>query len=192
MIEIAQIDAFAERPFAGNPAAVCLLERERDAGWMQSVAAEMALSETAFLRPREDGSYGLRWFTPAVEVDLCGHATLASAHWLWEAGRLAPDGEAVFHTRSGRLAARRAGEWIEMDFPADPPRPAEVPPGVAEALGADPVAAARSRLYLLLEVAGERELSRLAPDFHGLRRALEGGVVVTCAGAGGGRDFLSR
>src|SRR5690606_4094628 len=114
---IYQVDAFTERPFAGNPAAVCILPGPGEAGWMQDVAREMNLSETAFLYRQEDG-YHLRWFTPAAEVALCGHATLASAHILWEAGHLAPDEQARFHTLSGLLTASRRGEWIEMDFPA--------------------------------------------------------------------------
>src|SRR3954469_21034223 len=119
-LPVVQVDAFTDRPFAGNPAAVCVLPAAAEDGWMQAVGREMNLSETAFLVPREDG-YDLRWFTPAVEVDLCGHATLASAHVLWEAGRLGPERLARFHTRSGVLTCRRQGEWIEMDFPADPP-----------------------------------------------------------------------
>src|SRR6266536_448750 len=111
MTRIVQVDAFTSEPFRGNPAAVCVLEEERDAAWMQSVAAEMNLSETAFLRPRSDGGFDLRWFTPAVEVDLCGHATLVSAHVLWESGRLASDQPARFHTRSGLLKAALRDGW---------------------------------------------------------------------------------
>src|SRR5579871_3115111 len=121
-VPLLQIDAFTAQPFAGNPAAVCLLPEPRDERWMGRVAQEMNLSETAFLCLQEDG-YNLRWFTPTVEVDLCGHATLASAHALWELGRLAPHAPARFHTRSGLLTARRAGDWIELDFPATPPEP---------------------------------------------------------------------
>ena len=106
-------------PFSGNPAAVVVLPVSADAGWMQRVAAEMNLSETAFLVPQADG-FDLRWFTPAVEVDLCGHATLASAHALWQAGYLPLDAQARFHTKSGLLTATRVGEWIELDFPGGP------------------------------------------------------------------------
>src|SRR3989442_5002460 len=116
-LRIVQVDAFTDRAFGGNPAAVCVLPEPRDAAWMQAVAREMNLSETAFLRLDGD-CYRLRWFTPAVEVDLCGHATLASAHVLWEDGHLATDKGAAFHTRSGLLGAVRRGEWIELDFPA--------------------------------------------------------------------------
>src|SRR6266699_1524031 len=135
-LAIVQVDAFTDTPFAGNPAAVCLLPEARDEGWMQDVAREMNLSETAFLHPEGD-AYRLRWFTPAVEVDLCGHATLAAAHVLWserdEAERIA------FDTRSGRLFAERKGDRIELDFPATPAAPvplADVPRAVIEGLGA--------------------------------------------------------
>src|SRR5271165_2529050 len=121
---IVQVDAFTDRPFAGNPAAVCVLPGPRDGRWMQDVAREMNLSETAFLHREEDG-YRLRWFTPAVEVDLCGHATLASAHVLWEEGFLPPDCSARFQTRSGLLTATRDGDWIELDFPSMPVGPVE-------------------------------------------------------------------
>src|SRR5215831_9215346 len=114
-LRITQVDAFTDTRFAGNPAAVCLLPAPRDEGWMQSVAREMNLSETAFLVPQADG-YALRWFTPTVEVALCGHATLASAHVLWEEGHLSSEEQARLHTQSGLLTARRAGEWIELDF----------------------------------------------------------------------------
>src|SRR5580704_16328280 len=116
-LTITQVDAFTAKPFAGNPAAVCVLPDGREASWMQSVAREMNLSETAFLLRQADG-YQLRWFTPVVEVDLCGHATLAAAHALWEEGHVPPAAQARFHTRSGLLTAQRKGEWIEMDFPA--------------------------------------------------------------------------
>ena len=122
-MRILQVDAFTARPFAGNPAAVCVLREFPDAGRMQDVAREMNLAETAFVVPRGD-AFDLRWFTPVTEVDLCGHATLASAHALWEDGHLSAGAEARFDTRSGRLTARRAGDWIEMDFPAEPPAPA--------------------------------------------------------------------
>jgi PhzF family phenazine biosynthesis protein len=134
---ITQVDAFTSVPFAGNPAAVCVLSEPRDAVWMQQVAREMNLAETAFLRARSDG-FDLRWFTPTVEIDLCGHATLASAHVLWETGQLASTETARFHTRSGLLTAVRRGDWIELDFPATPDTPVDPPPGQLEALGVNP------------------------------------------------------
>jgi PhzF family phenazine biosynthesis protein len=124
---IVQVDAFTATPFAGNPAAVCILPEPRDERWMQNVAREMNLSETAFLSRQADG-FNLRWFTPAVEVDLCGHATLASAHVLWETGHLKLGEQARFHTRSGLLLAERRGEWIEMDFPTKAEEAASAPP----------------------------------------------------------------
>src|SRR5213075_2366315 len=136
-MRLLQIDAFTDQPFRGNPAAVCLLDRERDDRWMQSVGAEMNLSETAFLLPRHDG-WSLRWFTPTVEVALCGHATLASAHVLWEDSDLPRDRQARFHTKSGLLTADRRGAWIELDFPAKSEAPTPAPAGLAEALGTAP------------------------------------------------------
>ena len=133
-LTITQVDAFADRPFAGNPAAVCVLPQERDAQWMQNVAREMNLSETAFLLHQGDG-FNLRWFTPLVEVDLCGHATLASSHVLWETGLLKPDQQARFFTRSGLLTAKRQGSWIELNFPATPPEATHAPDGLLQALG---------------------------------------------------------
>ncbi|MCX6630128.1 MAG: PhzF family phenazine biosynthesis protein, partial [Candidatus Solibacter sp.] len=138
-IRIVQVDAFTGRPFAGNPAAVCVLREHASAQWMRDVAREMNLSETAFLVPQDDG-YNLRWFTPAVEVDLCGHATLASAHVLWQDGHLPEGKQARFHTRSGLLTADRRGDWIELDFPAKIAVPAQAPAELLPALG---VAAAR-------------------------------------------------
>src|SRR5256885_12792645 len=132
-IRIVQVDAFTNRPFAGNPAAVCVLPEPRPNQWMRDVAREMNLSETAFLVP-QDGGYNLRWFTPAVEVDLCGHATVASAHVLWEDGHIAADCQARFHTRSGLLTADRRGEWIELDFPAKIATAAEAPEDLLTAL----------------------------------------------------------
>src|SRR3989304_2431387 len=119
-LTIWQVDAFTDRPFAGNPAAVCVLPEPHDDGWLQDLAREMNLSETAYLVRRDDG-FDLRWFTPAVEVDLCGHATLASAPVLWEQGLLRPDEQARFHTRRGLLPARRGGGWVGVGFPAHTP-----------------------------------------------------------------------
>ena len=145
-VPIFQVDAFAAEPFAGNPAAVCLLPGPRGEAWMQHVAAEMNLSETAFLVRRAAGDgFDLRWFTPAVEVALCGHATLASAHALWESGALLPSDTARFHTKSGVLTAERIDGWIELNFPATPSVPAELPDGLAEALGVTPGPKPRGR-----------------------------------------------
>ncbi len=191
-LRIIQVDAFTCEPFGGNPAAVCVLPRPAEAAWMQRVAREMNLSETAFLLGRESGGYDLRWFTPTVEVDLCGHATLAAAHVLWEDRHLAPAAPAVFHTRSGRLSAERRGDWIEMDFPAEPARPAPVPEGLAEALGAEPVHFGRNRFDCLVEVDSEATVRRLAPDIGALARLPVRGVIVTARGETEGFDFVSR
>jgi PhzF family phenazine biosynthesis protein len=153
-LTITQVDAFTSKPFAGNPAAVCVLPEDREEAWMQNVAREMNLAETAFLRRQSDG-YGLRWFTPTVEVDLCGHATLASAHVLWETGQLAADETARFHTRSGLLTAVRRGDWIELDFPATPDDPVDAPPGLVESLGASPRYVGTSVFDYLAELESE-------------------------------------
>ena len=190
-IPIFQVDAFAAAPFTGNPAAVCLLENEAKVGWMLSVAAEMNLSETAFITPHEDG-FGLRWFTPATEVDLCGHATLASAHVLWETGRLAEADTARFHTRSGLLTAKRTGDWIELDFPATPAESIEPPPGLSDLLGSVPKFVGRSRFDLLLELTDAEELRDLNPDFVGLSSLPVRGLIVTAKSDVPEFDFLSR
>ncbi len=190
-IPIVQVDAFTSTPFSGNPAAVCILAVERDAAWMQNVAREMNLSETAFLSARQDG-FDLRWFTPTVEVDLCGHATLASAHVLWETGRLANDASARFHTRSGLLTAERRADWIEMDLPALPEETAEAPRGLAEALGAAPRYVGRSRFAHLVEVEGEDAVRSLRPDFGRLRAIDTRGVIVTGRSSDPAFDFVSR
>ena len=191
-VRIVQVDAFTSEAFRGNPAAVCVLPRGADSAWMQRVAREMNLSETAFLARRDGGEYDLRWFTPAVEVDLCGHATLAAAHVLWEDGHLAQNAPAVFHTGSGRLSAARRGEWIEMDFPAEPAGPAPVPAGLADALGTEVVHFARNRFDGLVEVAGEATVRRLAPDIRGLGALPVRGVIVTARSGAAGFDFVSR
>ena len=195
-LRITQVDAFSDRPFAGNPAAVCVLRAPADAAWMQDVAREMNLAETAFLVRQRDG-YDLRWFTPAVEVELCGHATLASAHVLWEDGHLPAATQARFHTKSGLLTADRRGAWIELDFPATPVTPTTVPAGIAGALGATPRAAGSTRLgYLVLEMEDEDTVRRIDADFGAIGRIDAKGVVVTsratAGGGGGGYDFVSR
>lgn len=187
---IVQVDAFADAPFRGNPAAVCVLEQAQDDGWMQSVAAEMNLSETAFLERREDG-FGLRWFTPAVEVDLCGHATLASAHVLWEAGHLAPDQQARFHTRSGLLTAEKDGDWITLNFPLKPATAVEPPPGLIEALGVDARYVGKNDWDYLVEVADEHTVRACQPDFGVLKTLGVRGIMITSRGDGK-YDFVSR
>lgn len=190
-VHIVQVDAFTSIPFAGNPAAVCVLPAPADESWMRNVAREMNLSETAFLHP-ENGGYRLRWLTPVVEVDLCGHATLASAHVLWEDGHLASDAEARFHTRSGLLTCTRDGAWIRMDFPAKIAEPAEGPQQLADALGADLTWIGRNQFDYLVQVASEATLRSLQPNHHLLRQLPVRGVIVTARSKDPKFDFVSR
>ena len=190
-LTIVQVDAFTSTPYAGNPAAVCVLPMARDERWMRDVAREMNLSETAFLLAEDDG-YRLRWFTPAVEVALCGHATLASAHVLWQDGHLATGAPARFHTKSGLLTAEQRGDWIELDFPATHAAPSPLPPGLAEALGVTPRWSGRCKFDYLLEVESEATVRALAPDFTSLKRVEARGVMVTSRAATPGYDFVSR
>jgi PhzF family phenazine biosynthesis protein len=195
-IRIVQVDAFSNRAFAGNPAAVCVLRAAPPEPWMRDVAREMNLSETAFLVPREDvarDGYDLRWFTPAVEVDLCGHATLASAHVLWEDGHLAEGRQARFHTRSGLLTADRRGEWIEMDFPAKIAVAAEAPAELLPALGvAEAKFVGKSAFDYLVEVDSEEMVRALTPDQSALRKVRVRGVIVTARSSRPEFDFVSR
>ena len=186
-----QIDAFTDRPFAGNPAAVCVLSAPRDEVWMQQVASEMNLAETAFLVRRADG-YDLRWFTPAAEVDLCGHATLASAHLLWEEGHLDGAETAIFHTRSGLLSAKREGDTIWLEFPATPPRQEVMPPDLERAIGASIKYVGRTAFDYLVEIESEAAVRALEPDLTLLARLPVRGVVVTALSGDGKHDFVSR
>lgn len=185
------VDAFTDTPFRGNPAAVCLLERPADERWMKDVAREMNLSETAFLHPIE-GGFSLRWLTPAVEVKLCGHATLASACALWHTGAARPADPIRFHTKSGWLVCRRDGDWIEMDFPAVVSQPCPPPPGLAEALGCRLVACGSNRMDYLVEVPDEATLRSLAPNHSLLGTLPVRGVIVTAASDDPRFDFVSR
>jgi PhzF family phenazine biosynthesis protein len=191
-LRVLQIDAFTSEPFRGNPAAVCLLDREREDVWMQNVASEMNLSETAFLLRREDG-YSLRWFTPSVEVALCGHATLASAHALWEEKLLASDAQARFHTKSGLLTADRRGDLIELDFPATREERADPPAGLLEALGVGSASyVGKNKFDYLVEVSSPEVLSALEPDHPRLRLIPVRGVIVTSLSDLPEYDFVSR
>lgn len=190
-IPITTVDAFTNRPFRGNPAAVCVLPEPRPDAWMQDVAREMNLSETAFLVKREDG-FGLRWFTPRVEVALCGHATLASAHVLWETGALRPEDQARFHTKSGLLTADRRGDLIELDFPAKLENEAPAPEGLAEALGVSFLHVGMSQFDVLVEVASEDVVRGITPDFKRLAAVPVRGVIVTAKSASPEHDIVSR
>jgi PhzF family phenazine biosynthesis protein len=185
------VDAFTDRPFAGNPAAICILDAARDEGWMQQVANEMNLSETAFLTRRDDG-FGLRWFTPAVEVDLCGHATLASAHTLWGAGYLQLHQTARFHTRSGLLTCVRRGDWIGMDFPSDPEKPVAPPEALLAGIGVQPIYVGRGRENFVAELDSEETVRALKPDFRQLLNLGRARLIVTSRAETPGFDFVSR
>lgn len=191
-IRMSQVDAFTAEAFAGNPAAVCVLPAARPAHWMQRVAREMNLSETAFLQRRDDG-FALRWFTPTHEVALCGHATLASAHVLWTEGDVPDDEPIAFHTESGTLSVRRRGAWIAMDFPAEPLAPVEAPPALTDALGVAPVFAGRNRMDYGLLLESAAAVRAVEPDFAQLGTIDTRGVIVTApADPGHDHDFVSR
>ena len=185
------IDAFTSVPFKGNPAAVCIVDQPSDDGWMQLVAREMNLSETAFVRPIDDG-YHLRWFTPGAEVKLCGHATLASAFTLWLTGALSLNAEARFQTLSGWLTCRREGDWITMDFPAKPVTPCDVPAGLADALGCELGFVGLNGMDYLVEVADAAVVRKLTPNFTALSALPVRGVIVTSVSDEPEVDFLSR
>jgi PhzF family phenazine biosynthesis protein len=190
-LKLYQVDAFTDQPFRGNPAAVCILPEPGEEDWMQQVASEMNLSETAFLVQQEDG-FGLRWFTPAVEVSLCGHATLASAHILYETGLITEAEEARFHTASGLLTANKLGEEIELNFPATPPEEISEPPGLMEALGVTSNFVGKSRFDYLVRVGSEAEVKGATPDFIKLNELGVRGVMLTSLCESGEFDFISR
>jgi PhzF family phenazine biosynthesis protein len=187
-----QVDAFRADGFLGNPAGVCVLESEAADGWMQTIAAKMNLSETAFLRQLNDGEFHLRWFTPKAEVKLCGHATLASAHLLWERGLLKAGQPARFQTLSGLLVARRDGELITLDFPAKPAKAVESVPGLLEALGVAGLYVGRSEFDYLVEVSSAEALRNMRPDFVALAKLPVRGVIATARSDDARFDFLSR
>ena len=191
-----QVDAFADRPFLGNPAAVCLVAEPRDQVWMQQVALEMNLSETAFVTARTDGDFDLRWFTPTTEVDLCGHATLASAHVVWEEHLRSHTSAIQFHTRSGVLTARRLEHGIELDFPTQPEVATQAPRDLVEALGVTPEYVGRNQTDYLVELASESLVREVQPDFRRLASVPMRGVMITAAGSSRAvsprYDFVSR
>lgn len=190
-VKLLQVDAFTDKPFTGNPAAVCLLEAEQDAAWMQAVAAEMNLAETAFVR-RQDGGFQLRWFTPKIEVDLCGHATLAAAHVMWGEEIVPSDQPICFQTRSGLLTASKNGELIELDFPATPPAECEPPGGLLEALNVEPTFVGKSKFDYLLVLDGAAAVRSVQPDFRRLSEVPTRGVIVSSDCDDTRFDFVSR
>jgi PhzF family phenazine biosynthesis protein len=185
------VDAFADAPFSGNPAGVCLLDEPADESWMQAIAMEVNQAETAFIWPIE-GGYSLKWFTPTVEINLCGHATLASAHIMWENGLLHPAQEAKFSTLSGWLTCSKTASAIEMDFPAEPAAPAEAPDALLSALGARVQSVYLSRLHYLVELADSTEVQSLSPDIAEIAQVPTRGVIVTAASSRDDCDFVSR
>lgn len=192
-LTVIQVDAFTNKPFAGNPAAVCVMPAPLDDGLMKAIALEMNLSETAFLYPIE-GGYSLRWFTPAAEVDLCGHATLASAHVLWSEGYLPADQSASFHTKSGWLSAVKKGDWIEMDFPAQPVHLAHVMPQLISSLccGGNIRSVSKNEVNYLVELRSETDLRDLEPDFNQMKKLPVQGVIATAIADSEDYDFVSR
>jgi predicted PhzF superfamily epimerase YddE/YHI9 len=189
-IPLFHVDAFTDRPFAGNPAAVCILPSWKDNDWLQGVAREMNLPMTAFLVKQAD-LFALRWFTPNVEVDLCGHATLASAHVLWNLGHAVVD-EIRFSTRGGILTAIRSGAFIQLDFPLMPEEAAEAPPDLLEALGTSAKYVGKNQFDYLVEVESEATLRGLTPDFNRLKTFPMRGVIITSASGDPHYDFVSR
>jgi PhzF family phenazine biosynthesis protein len=190
MSPLFHVDAFTDRPFTGNPAAVCLLSSWQPDRWLQAVAREMNLSETAFLVKQAD-HFDLRWFTPTVEVDLCGHATLASAHILWQQGQ-ATANEIRFSTRSGMLKASRHGDDVELDFPLKPEVEAQAPPGLLPSLGISPKYVGKNQFDYLVEVESEAVLRGIVPDFKRLTTVPVRGIIVTSTSADPRFDFVSR
>ncbi len=192
MFKIFQVDSFTNKAFQGNPAGVCLLDKPMDTDWMQNVAMEMNLSETAFLLKDTD-SYRLRWFTPAIEVDLCGHATLASAHILFQEELVFPDSVINFQTRSGLLKVAQQDGWLEMDFPVDPERPVEVAPILQQGIGGPlPQYTGKSKRFYLFRFKSEKDVFDLKPDFNMLADIPDSEVIVTAVSDNPEFDFVSR
>ena len=189
--QIIQVDAFTNRAFQGNPAAVCVLPSPQDDRWMQSVAREMNLSETAFLL-KQDRHYSLRWFTPTTEVPLCGHATLASAHVLWTEGYASTGQELKFETKSGVLTAKYQDDWIELNFPVN--RSQDIPPStkLSDALGVNLKTVLYNSLGYLVEVASARQVQQLQPNFTLLKQLPISNVIVTSKAQDSEYDFVSR
>jgi PhzF family phenazine biosynthesis protein len=190
-IRVLYVDAFTGEAFAGNQAAVCLMDKAADERWMQSVATEICFSETAFI-VRKGDDFNLRWFTPVCEVELCGHATLASAHVLWQEGWLAADKEVRFHTASGLLTVRQTQTGIEMNFPSEPAAAVAMPKGLPEALGAEPKWVGRNRMDILVELDDAATVKTLIPDMVLLKKFDTRGFLVTAVSDIPEYDFISR
>ena len=185
------IDAFTKTPFKGNPAAVCILEQRMDDDWMQAVAAEMGVSETAFV-VQGDNDFHLRWFTPQVEVDLCGHATLATSHALWSSGLCNESEEIRFQTKSGTLTAKQDEGVIFLDFPAKVATESEMPEGLAAAMGIMPVFCGKNQFDILMQVGSQADVENVKVDFERLGQIPVRGVILTAASDNDQYDFVSR
>ena len=190
-VPVLHVDAFADAAFRGNPAAVCLLDRARPVEWMQALAAELGLPATVFVEGARE-PFGLRWFSPAVELTLCGHGTLAAAHVLWETARLARAASARFATRGGPLSAVSREGWIALDMPAEIATASASPPGLLDALGVKARWVGRNRLDYVVELEDEAAVQSVAPDLAALARVDTRGVIVTAAASTPGIDFVSR
>lgn len=188
-MKIYQVDAFTDKPFSGNPAGVCILESKSTDKWMQDIASEVSLPETAFLLKQGDG-YSLRWFTPNSEIDLCGHATLASAHILMEKGYISEGQEVSFYTKSGILTAKAQDGWIQLDFPATPDKKVEAPAELIEALNVEPLYIGKNIFDYIVEIGDEEIVKNLKPDFTKLLKVDIRGVIVTARSKE--YDFVSR
>jgi len=186
-----QVAAFTNKPFAGNPAAVCLLTEPGEEEWLRKIAQELNLPATAFIYPEED-YFNLRWFTATAELELCGHGTLASAYVLYETGQIAPDTSIRFKTRSGFLSASRKNDWIELNLPSEPAQPVTAPPELLQALGVQPRFVGKSRMDYLIEVESETELLSLKPDFNLLKTVPTRGAIVTTRATSSEYDIVSR
>jgi len=188
-----QVDSFTPEPYKGNPAGVCILDTNRDEVWMQLVAKEVNLSETAFVVQKSEQEFDLRWFTPTTEVDLCGHATLAASHILWEQNILSEDKEAVFSTKSGLLACKKCSDKISMDFPSEKAEKAEAPKGLLEALNINPLYIGKNRMDYIIEVESEKIVRALNPDFKALKAVkTHRGIIITAKSDDEKYDFVSR
>ena len=185
------VDAFTSIPFKGNPAAVCLLHGPADEEWMQNVAAEMNHSETAFVYPEQNG-YGIRWFTPATEVDLCGHATLASVHVLREVGIIKDAEDVVFHAKKAVITAKCSDGRIEMDFPTLPVETVPTPDGLVETLGVELIACSANKWLLLVELADEDTVRTFTPDFAKIAAINVQSLIITAKADSDAYDFVSR
>ena len=192
MLKIFTVDAFTDKVFSGNPAAVCLLEKELDDSLLQNIAAEMNLSETAFVKKTDDG-FSLRWFTPKSEVELCGHATLASAHVLWQEGILEHDEEAVFQTvLKGKLTAKKTGDQIVLNFPVNSPKPSKRNEQLEKILNVNPVYFGTTDHHYVVELNSEDEVKNVKPDFSLLEKQEKYGTIITSKSESKDYDFVSR